>query len=128
MSQTAGQKALAAWGTSLPEWVARLAAEVDATSLARAGERVGYGKSALSMVISKAYGAGTAKVQAAVEERLGVSGAAVECPILAEIPLDRCRTAQAAPFQPSVPLAGMLRAACRTCSNRRTDAPQGGAP
>ena len=63
MSQPSVQKALAAWGDPLPAWVRRLAEEVDATSLAAVGARVGYGKSALSMVLSNRYGAGTAKVQ-----------------------------------------------------------------
>jgi len=126
MSQPSVQKALAAWGDPLPAWVRRLAEEVDATSLAAVGARVGYGKSALSMVLSNRYGAGTAKVQAAVEELLGLPGTSVVCPVLGEIPHDRCRAEQAAGFRPHAPLARLLRSHCRTCPNR-TDT-TGGAP
>lgn len=120
---SAVQKALTAWGDPLPAWVHRLAEEVDATSLARTGERIGYGKSAVSMVLANRYGAGTAKVEAAVTELLGLPGSAVACPVLGTIPADRCRAEQAAPFRPSSPLSRLIRANCRTCANR-TDAPR----
>lgn len=123
---TASLKAIDAWGAPPPAWVRRLAEEVDATSLAAVGARIGYGKSALSMVLANRYGAGTAKVQIAVEELLGRSTSTVACPVLGEIPVERCRTTQGAPFQPYQPLAGMLAAACRICPHR-TDNP-GGAP
>ncbi|MGQ9370566.1 transcriptional regulator [Azospirillum sp. A39] len=98
-----------------PAWVLRLAEEVDASSLAQAGARIGFSKATVSLVLANRYGADVARVQAAV---IKAFAPAVDCPVLGPIDPARCRRERSAPFRPSVPLAALLRAACRTCALR----------
>jgi len=116
-------KAAAAWGDP-PPWVLRLAAEADATSLAQAAARIGYGKPAVSAVLSASYAAGTAKIEAAV---IQILGAPLSCPVLGQIDANRCRAEQDQPFRPHAPLARLLRSSCRSCPHRTAPPAERGA-
>ena len=108
-------KAQAAWNGAPPPFVQRLAQEADAAGLAGAGRAIGYGKAAVSLVLSNRYGAGLGKVEAAVLSHLG---ATFECPVLGDIDDTRCRTERATAERSRNLWAGMLRNACRACPRR----------
>ncbi|KAA0678108.1 hypothetical protein [Roseomonas genomospecies 6] len=108
-------KATEAWGGNPPPFVVLLAKEVDRTSLGSAGNRIGYGKAAVSLVLSNRYGAATDAIRGAVMAALGE---AVDCPLLGPIEQARCHAAQSTPFSATSPLARLQRASCRACPRR----------
>ncbi|WP_413874136.1 hypothetical protein [Albidovulum sp.] len=83
------EKARAAWGPAIPEWVEALAVECGATSQNRVAAAIGRSASLVSLVLANRY----AGDLAAVEELFnGVFRAArVECPALGTIPANECR-------------------------------------
>ncbi|SMH62565.1 hypothetical protein [Azospirillum agricola] len=109
-------KASAAWGGNPPAFVAALAQLADAQGLAQAGALIGYGKTAVSLVIANRYGAGLDRIEAAVTARLAV--APEPCPILGPIDAARCAREQATATRTRSLLGGLLRNACRSCPRR----------
>ena len=69
--QTALSKAQSSYGAQLPEWVRKLALEIDRVDNQRkVADAVGYSASTISMVIKNKYKAPTNKIQNAVEAYL----------------------------------------------------------
>lgn len=112
------QTAAAAWG-EVPAWVAVLAAHADRSGLAAAAAAIGYSKTAVSLVIQCRYGADTARLRSAVEERLGVADTQFRCPVLGPIDPTRCQSSSAAAGDGRNQLAAMLRDACRSCPHAK---------
>ncbi len=85
------EKARAAWGADLPDWVEVLARSCDRErSLRRAAERIGYTAGAVSSLIHRRYAAkSTRNLEAAVRENL--MRTTVQCPGLGEIEGSTCR-------------------------------------
>lgn len=108
-------KANVAWNGAPPPFVVALAELADRSGLAAAGAAIGYGKAAISLVLSARYGAGLGRIEAAVAEKLGVTH---PCPILGPIDATRCAREQDAATRNRSLLGGMLRNACRTCQRR----------
>lgn len=82
-------RARAAWGDPLPDWIAVLARECAATSQNRTAERLGYSAAVVSQVLARKYRGDMARVEDMVR---GVWMAAlVECPVLGPIPTHSCR-------------------------------------
>lgn len=75
---TAVEKAQECWGKALPDWVAALAQEADATSQNKAAKRIGRTGSLVSQVISNKYEAALDRVEESVRGVL--MAAVVDCP------------------------------------------------
>ena len=95
---TAIEKAQAAWGDDLPDWVEALAKAWDGSSQKEAAEQIGYNAATVSAIISNSYKAGTAAIQKAV--RGALMNAMVDCPVIGEMPAHECLDNQKRPFTP----------------------------
>lgn len=109
-------KALAAWGQEAPIWIVALAEEANRTTASAAADRVGYGASTISQVLSGTYRGDMGAVEAKI--RGALLGATVGCPVLGEIGLDQCRREQKTPFRATNSTRAALRRACKSCPNR----------
>ena len=119
--------ARAAWGPALPDWIAALAREADATSQARAAARVGISASTVNTVLANKYPAALDRIAAKVRGRL--LDATVSCPVLGELASDLCQEWQdkaASPFSDTGSLRRRMRAACLDCPHGRFARREGG--
>lgn len=107
--------ARAAWGEALPDWVAMLAREADATSQARAAERMGLSDSTVNTVLKNRYPASLDRIAATVRGRL--MAATVPCPVLGDLATDLCEEWQkkAGQFFDTGQLRRRMYRACRAC-------------
>lgn len=113
------EKARAAYGAELPDWIAELATFADTEGLAGCEKRVGYSRSTISSVLHGKYGMGD---MARVEEmvRGALMAVTVDCPVLGEIGRDRCLTEQKEPFRATSRHRAQLYHACRSgCPHAR---------
>lgn len=117
MSGQAADKARAAWGEAMPDWVAALADAADATSQAQVADRLGYSAAVVSCVLRDRYAGDLASVRQAVEGAL--MRASVDCPVLGELRADRCLAEQRKPLSASSPQRVRLWRACRSCQHAR---------
>ncbi len=110
-------KAIAAWGDTLPDWVRALAEEADRTSQNIVAKAIGYSASAVSATIGNTYAAKDTKpLEQAV--RASVMRAVVACPECGDMALDLClgwRKRAAEPFAPLGSLHRVMRRACQLC-------------
>ena len=119
-------KAREAWGGELPQWVEALARECDAHGQRATAARVGYSQTVVNHVLSAKYGQTgetTARGKLSAVE-MAVRGTllqqSVTCPLLGEIPADRCNENQKAPWASHNPTRVLLYRACRNgCVNSR---------
>lgn len=107
--------ARAAWGEAMPDWVATLAREADATSQARAAELLGLSDSTVNTVLKNRYPAGTDRIASMVRGRL--MQATVACPVLGDLATDLCEEWQkkADRFFDTGQLRVRMYRACRAC-------------
>lgn len=86
--QTFVEKARAAWGNPVPDWIQALAEEADRVTATRAARNIGYSAAVLSHVFAKNYKGD----MEAVEQRVrgALLGAKVMCPVYGEIGRDQC--------------------------------------
>lgn len=80
-------------------------------------EKIGYSAATISQVLSGNYKGDLNAVRQKVEGAL--MGATVECPLIGEIPRNRCLDFQRQGYAPTNPLRAQLLRACPTCPNRR---------
>lgn len=111
------EKAAAAHGEPLQDWLDELARLADAEGLRGAGERIGYHASAVSMIISGKYQGDVDRVEQMV--RGALMALTVNCPVLGQIGRDQCLTEQKEPFRATSRHRAQLFHACKTCPNRR---------
>lgn len=112
-----------AWGASMPDWVARLAAECAASSQTRVAARMERSATMVSQVLRAKYPGDLAAVEDVVR---GVfMGATVTCPQLGTIPANACqdwrRKSQKFSSVNSLRV-DMYRACARCPRNRREEA------
>jgi hypothetical protein len=82
-------RAKQAWGETMPEWVARLAQECEATSQARVAAQLNRSASLVSNVLTNRYPGNLDAVEEVVR---GVFMAAhINCPALGQIPSSTCQ-------------------------------------
>ena len=79
--------------------------------------RIGYSTAVVSQVLSGTYKGDTRAVQQKVEGAL--MGAMVDCPVIGELPRDRCLENQRMPATAANPLRPRFAKACPKCPNRR---------
>lgn len=99
-----------------PNWMDMLKAEADRTSIGEVAERIGYSRTAISLVLSGKYPGKTDKVARAVTRILAQS---IACPYSGkDIPPEECRalsTRRAPTHNPQA--LGQWRA-CQQCQNK----------
>lgn len=107
-------KAMAAW-TPAPEWVVELARLADAEGLGGAEKRIGYSRSAISTVINRKYAGDLGRVEQMVRGVLMAE--TVLCPVLGELPRNRCLDWQKKPYAPTSSHRVQMYVACQSCPN-----------
>ena len=122
---TSTDKARAAWGESVPDWIIALASECDRTSQGAAGRRCrksdgrSYSAATVNYVLGNTYAGSLGAVEASV--RSYIMTTAVLCPHSGEtIPHEICAERSSAPMPMSGPAALRAWQACRVCPNSRT--------
>lgn len=95
-----------------PAWidVLRLACRAPSTQ-AQIAERIGYSAGAVSSILAGTYKGNLDRVQQAVEGAL--MNSSVECPVIGDLPRQRCVEHQRTPFTPTNPSRVALYRACR---------------
>ncbi len=112
-------RARAAWGAQIPDWVEALALACDeAASQGRVAKRLGKSSTTINQVLAKKYPAKLNDFAARVRGEF--MRATVMCPVLREISTRRCQDEQTRPFSTSSRLAAELSRECLKCPNRRT--------
>jgi hypothetical protein len=106
------QRARAAWGDAMPDWVEALAEECDRTSLRKTGAATGLSPATISLLVNNKY---TPRPLAGVERvvRSKLSLGAVQCPVLGHICRQRCLSVQASPLNVHDPVRVQTYRACR---------------
>ncbi|WP_043062125.1 hypothetical protein [Brucella anthropi] len=90
-------KARAAWGETLPEWIVILAEACDRESQSAVARKVGYSASAVSQVLSNTYQNGDInRVEQAI--RGALMAETVDCPVMGDLPRNTCVLWQRKPF------------------------------
>lgn len=100
----------------MSDWIAALREACEADSQKAVAKRIGYSQATLSQVLRGAYKGDLTRIQAAVEGALMKS--TVECPVIGEIPRQRCIEHQRMSFSTSNPMRVQLYKACKVCPNR----------
>lgn len=103
----------------MSDWIDALRAECARTSQARAATLIGYSPAVVNQVLKGTYNGDLGSVEETV--RGALMGATVECPVIGEIPRNRCIEHQrrSGSFAATNPLRVQLHKTCPTCQNRR---------
>ncbi len=112
-------KARAAWGADLPDWVRVLAERADALgSQNKVAAEIGYSAAAVSTIIGNTYAArDISALEMAV--RATIMAETVACPVFGETSLAQCldwRASAARPFRALSSLHSQMRDACGVCA------------
>lgn len=110
------QRAAAAWGPNVPDWITALALECDATSQGKVAARLEISAAVVNQVLGNTYKGRVERVETRV--RGEYMKATVTCPVLGEISTRDCIANQTKKFKPTNPLRVALRKTCPTCPNR----------
>ncbi|ADZ70092.1 hypothetical protein [Polymorphum gilvum] len=115
---TMTEKARAAWGPALPDWVRELAELATRSGLNACARRLGYSSTTISQVISAKYPGDLERLEETV--RGALMGKTVGCPVLGEIGLDACLAWQAKPRAVTNAIRSRVYRACRSnCPHSR---------
>lgn len=106
------ERAEACWGPA-PSWILALARACDRSSQTKAAADLGVPQSYVSWALRADRKECWRRVEAAVRARL--MGEVVECPILGELALDRCREHRRSTGRALGPVEKALREACPHC-------------
>lgn len=103
----------------MTEWIEELRTECERTSQAAAAQRIGYSAAVVNQVLRGTYRGDLARVEQAV--RGALMGATVDCPVIGEIPRNRCIDHQRRASRPAAtnPMRVQLAQACPVCPNGR---------
>jgi len=105
------QKAMAAWGTDMPDWIHILAEACDGSSQKKVSMQIGFSAGAVNQVLSQSYNAGLGAIKQAVEGAL--MNATVDCPVMGEMPANVCLENQKREFAATNSTRVRLYKACR---------------
>jgi DNA-binding transcriptional regulator YdaS (Cro superfamily) len=107
--------------TTEPNWITVLRESCEGSSQAAVARRIGYSPTVVNQVLKGRYGGPHGgdldAVRKAVEGAL--MGLSVDCPVIGELPRDRCLAYQRRGFAATNPLRVALTRACPQCPNRR---------
>lgn len=101
----------------IPDWLDVLRAHRDAHGGKKTADAIGYSPTVVSQVLSGNYKGDLNAVRQKVEGAL--MGMTVDCPVVGELPRNRCLEYQRQPFAATNHLRVQLAKACKTCPNRR---------
>ena len=111
-------RAVAAWGPELPEWIKVLAASSDQSDQRQTAYRIGYSPPVVNQVLNRSYKGNLKRVQTAVEGAL--MAVTVDCPVVGELAANICLKYQDRPFAATNPERVKLYRACRSgCRHSR---------
>lgn len=118
-SSAAVDRAEAAWGGEMPDWVRTLATACDSASQRRVAERMDRSASLISRVLANSYPGDLVDVAERVRATLGAE--TVDCPAIGDaIPLSACRRHRT-PVNKGVPARNhhqqLFRRHCPDCPN-----------
>lgn len=101
------------------DWIEVLATECARTSQSRAARLIGYSSAVVNQVLKGSYSGDLHRVEEAV--RGALMGAVVDCPVVGEMPRNRCIDYQrrSGSFAATNPMRVMLSQACPRCENNR---------
>lgn len=99
--------------TQAADWMEELRKYRDTHGGKKAAEVIGYSSTVVSQVLSGKYTGDLSAVQQKVEGAL--LGLSVDCPVLGEIPRNRCLEYQRQGFAATNPMRVRLAQACPTC-------------
>jgi hypothetical protein len=117
MSATSMERARAAWGKRLPDWVAALARACDeAASQGKVAKRLGKSTTVINQVLGNKYPSKLSEFEGRVRGEF--MRATVLCPVLREISTRRCQDEQTRPFSTSSRISAELYRECAKCPNR----------
>jgi len=100
-----------------PEWLAELRAFYAAHGGKKTAAKIGYSTAVVSGVLSGKYKGDLKSVQQKVEGSL--MGRTVLCPVVGDLPRDRCIEYQRQPFAATNHMRVQFSRACPKCPNRR---------
>lgn len=98
------------------EWLDVLHAECKRTSQSAIATRIGYSPTVVNQVLKGTYKGDLNRVQQAVEGAL--MKRTVNCPLIGELPRERCVEYQRRGFAATNPLRVQLSQTCPTCRQR----------
>ncbi len=94
-------------------WLDELRRYRDINGGKKAAEVIGYSATVVSQVLSATYKGDLSAVKAKVEGAL--MGMTVDCPVVGELPRNRCLEYQRLPFSATNPMRVRLAQTCPTC-------------
>lgn len=98
------------------DWINVLRAACAAATQANVAQRIGYSTAVVNQVLKGTYKGDSNRVQKAVEGAL--MGSTVDCPVVGDMPRQRCIEHQRSPLRTTNPMALQLHHACRNgCPN-----------
>ncbi len=106
------ERARAAWGDAMPDWIEAMATACDETSQAKVAKAMGYTPAVVSTLLRRAYAADTTNVEKAA--RGAFMAATVDCPVLGTISARQCVQEQRQPFDSSTHQRVLLFRTCRS--------------
>src|SRR3546814_455142 len=115
------ERASAAWGADMPNWVRLLASACDATNQRQVGERIGKSSGYVSRLLSKTYAGSYHEAETIVRGAFGDED--VICPLWGSIPLSSCIRNRRRKGSPRNSTHHLYAATCPTCPNN-SDRPQ----
>ncbi len=104
------EKAIAAWGSVLPDWVRALAEECDESSLRKVAGKLDVSPAMVSLAINRKR-ADLSFIKYPVEKVLMIT--MVACPVLGVMGKNECLQEQARPFSSANPQRVRIYRACR---------------
>lgn len=100
-----------------PDWLAVLSAHCKAHGQRKTAEAIGYSAGVVSQVLKGKYPGDLRAVQIKVEGAL--MGLSVDCPVVGDLPRNRCLEYQRQGFAATNHLRVQLAKTCPKCPNRR---------
>lgn len=113
------ERARAAWGDAMPDWVEQLAIRCGQTSQAKVAVRLSRSSAVVSLVLSNNYPADLRLIEERVRGVL--MSTTVQCPALGDVPLHECQDwrEKGRVFAPGNPLRRQMYRACAACPRNR---------
>ena len=110
------ERARAAWGDPMPDWIYALARACDATSQGKVAAQIGISSAAVNQTLGNKYAGRVDTVEIRVRGELMKQ--VVGCPVLGEISTRDCLDHQKRKFRATNPLRVRLAQTCPDCPNR----------
>ncbi|UPG86999.1 hypothetical protein L2Y94_06490 [Luteibacter aegosomatis] len=101
----------------MSDWITVLREACKASTQVAIARQISYSPTVVNQVLKGNYGGDLNAVQKAVEGAL--MGLMVECPVIGELPRNRCLEYQRRGFAATNPMRVQLASACPDCSHRR---------